>query len=62
MKRRKGDHVVSSCNGLVMQCLHCCQSYEFRMPIAVGVWVAMSKAFYRLHKDCVKKEDTDGKE
>ncbi|MBL8785128.1 MAG: hypothetical protein JNJ59_09525 [Deltaproteobacteria bacterium] len=48
----KAEHVVARNNGAA--CLHCGRSVEFKMPIAVDDFVAMSNAFVKTHAKCRK--------
>jgi hypothetical protein len=55
MRKRKSDHIVMHDKGA--KCLHCGRYLEIPLPIEISVFVAMSKAFVKSHKNCKKPEN-----
>ena len=53
MRRKKHPHIVMHDEKIV--CLHCGQSLTIPVPIGINVFLAMSKAFGKDHKNCEKK-------
>ncbi len=49
-KPKKGDHVIIRNSKFF--CSHCGTYQAVPYPMAVPIWVAMQKAFSKLHKDC----------
>lgn len=50
-----GDHVVFDGETRLLQCTRCGETYPVAMPVRIPVFVAVSKAFLREHRDCEPK-------
>lgn len=50
-----GDHVVFDGETRLLQCTWCGETYPVALPVRIPVFVAVSKAFLREHRDCEPK-------
>lgn len=46
------EHVVIGNRDNSMRCMHCGDSYEMEMPVALDVFVKKATAFVNMHRDC----------
>ena len=46
------EHIRIASGTLELQCLACGEKYKPRLPCSVDIWLAMARAFEKLHKDC----------
>lgn len=59
-RSRKADHVVfrydtKAKRFYLFECLHCGTTQRLSLPISVDVYIASSKAFANMHRDCKPK-------
>jgi hypothetical protein len=49
---KKTDHIIGMTGTKKMLCSHCGTTLDIPLPIEISVFIAMSKAFVKSHKDC----------
>lgn len=53
----KNDWIVINCNNSINEliCMNCETRQAVPLPMPVDMWLAMNKAFIKLHKKCKRR-------